>query len=101
MRYLGIVTALFLSLLAGYLYLDNRRLDARVVAEVASHQQTKSDYRAAQAEAHALDVQRLLAEEPKTLQEVADQYGLTRERARQIEAKVIAKLREFLGSAIN
>jgi RNA polymerase sigma-32 factor len=40
--------------------------------------------------------ERLLSEEPKTLQEVADQYGLTRERARQIEAKVIAKLRDFL-----
>jgi len=39
---------------------------------------------------------RLLAEEPKTLQEVADLYGLTRERARQIEVKVIAKLRDFL-----
>ena len=39
---------------------------------------------------------RLLADEPKTLQEVADLYGLTRERARQIEAKVIEKLREFL-----
>lgn len=39
---------------------------------------------------------RLLAEEPKTLQEVADRYGLTRERARQIEAKVVQKLREFL-----
>jgi RNA polymerase sigma-32 factor len=39
---------------------------------------------------------RLLAEEPKTLQEVADHYGLTRERARQIEAGVIAKLKEFL-----
>jgi RNA polymerase sigma-32 factor len=39
---------------------------------------------------------RLLAEEPKTLQEVADLYGLTRERARQIEAKVIEKLRNFL-----
>ena len=39
---------------------------------------------------------RLLAEEPKTLQEVADLYGLTRERARQIESKVIEKLREFL-----
>jgi RNA polymerase sigma-32 factor len=44
---------------------------------------------------------RLLAEDPKTLQEVADLYGLTRERARQIEAKVISKLREFLGSAID
>jgi RNA polymerase sigma-32 factor len=40
--------------------------------------------------------ERLLAEEPKTLQEIADHYGLTRERARQIEAKVIEKLREFL-----
>lgn len=43
---------------------------------------------------------RLLAEEPKTLQEVADLYGLTRERARQIEAKVIKKLREFLADAL-
>ncbi len=41
-------------------------------------------------------VDRLLAEEPKTLQEVADHYGLTRERARQIEAKMIQKLRVFL-----
>lgn len=39
---------------------------------------------------------RLLSEEPKTLQEVADLYGLTRERVRQIEAKLIQKLREFL-----
>lgn len=40
--------------------------------------------------------ERLLSEEPKTLQEVADRYGLTRERARQIEAKVVLKLRDFL-----
>ena len=39
---------------------------------------------------------RLLADPPKTLQEVANLYGLTRERARQIEAQVIAKLKEFL-----
>ncbi len=43
---------------------------------------------------------RLLADEPKTLQEVADLYGLTRERARQIEAKVIEKLRELLKSSL-
>lgn len=42
--------------------------------------------------------ERLLADEPKTLQEVADVYGLTRERARQIEAKLLSKLREFLKS---
>lgn len=39
---------------------------------------------------------RVLAEEPQTLQEVADQYGLTRERVRQIEAKLIVKFRQFL-----
>jgi RNA polymerase sigma-32 factor len=41
---------------------------------------------------------RLLSDEPKTLQEVADLYGLTRERARQIEVKVIEKLRDYLKS---
>ncbi|MBI3534983.1 MAG: hypothetical protein HY072_05810 [Deltaproteobacteria bacterium] len=40
--------------------------------------------------------ERLLSDNPKTLQELANQYGLTRERARQIETKIIAKLREFL-----
>ncbi len=39
---------------------------------------------------------RILAEEPKTLQEVADEFGLTRERVRQIEAKLIEKLRKRL-----
>ena len=43
---------------------------------------------------------RLLSDEPKTLQEVAEHYGLTRERARQIEAKVIAKLKDFLKSSL-
>ncbi len=39
--------------------------------------------------------ERLFAEAPKTLQEVADKFGLTRERARQIETQVIDKLRQF------
>ncbi len=39
---------------------------------------------------------RLLAEEPMTLQEVGDRYGITRERARQIETKLLKKLREFV-----
>lgn len=38
---------------------------------------------------------RLMAEEPKTLQEIADRFGLTRERARQIEVRVIEKLRDY------
>ena len=40
--------------------------------------------------------ERLMNEDPKTLQEVADQFGITRERARQIESKVIEKLRAHM-----
>jgi RNA polymerase sigma-32 factor len=39
---------------------------------------------------------RILAEEPKTLQEIGDEFGLTRERVRQIEARLVGKLREYL-----
>ena len=39
---------------------------------------------------------RLLSEDPKTLQEVADEFGLTRERVRQIESKLIEKLKKRL-----
>ncbi len=38
---------------------------------------------------------RILSDVPKTLQEVANEYGLTRERVRQIESKIIDKLRKF------
>lgn len=39
--------------------------------------------------------QRLYAEVPKTLQNIADEYGITRERIRQLEERVIAKLKVF------
>ncbi|MBI2606197.1 MAG: RNA polymerase factor sigma-32 [Deltaproteobacteria bacterium] len=39
--------------------------------------------------------ERMVSEHPKTLQEIADRFGLTRERARQIETRVLEKLREF------
>jgi RNA polymerase sigma-32 factor len=40
--------------------------------------------------------ERMMSEDPKTLQEVADKFGITRERARQIEAKVVEKLRKHM-----
>ncbi|MGE4234283.1 MAG: RNA polymerase sigma factor RpoD/SigA [Bacteriovoracia bacterium] len=43
----------------------------------------------------AIFEERLYSENPKTLQEVADLFGLTRERVRQIESKVIEKLQAF------
>ena len=40
--------------------------------------------------------QRLLAEEPLTLQEIGDKYGISRERVRQIESRVKRRLKEYL-----
>lgn len=42
--------------------------------------------------------ERLYAEVPRTLQEIADEYGISRERIRQIEERVIEKLKTFFGS---
>jgi RNA polymerase sigma-32 factor len=43
---------------------------------------------------------RLLAENPVTLQEIGNQYGITRERARQIEARLLRKIKDFLEKEI-
>jgi len=39
---------------------------------------------------------RLVADEPLTLQEIGDKFGVTRERARQIEAKLIKDLKSWM-----
>jgi RNA polymerase sigma-32 factor len=44
--------------------------------------------------------ERLVAEDPLTLQELGDRYGVSRERVRQMEAAVKKKLREFLVSQV-
>ncbi len=40
--------------------------------------------------------QRLVAENPLTLQEIGDKYGISRERARQIESNVTRRLKAYL-----
>lgn len=42
---------------------------------------------------------RILAEDPITLQDVGDKFGITRERARQLETKVLKKIRDRLEDA--
>lgn len=39
---------------------------------------------------------RLIAEEPLTLQQIGDRYGITRERARQVEARIMKSLKDFV-----
>jgi RNA polymerase sigma-32 factor len=39
---------------------------------------------------------RLLADEPLTLQEIGDQYNISRERVRQLESRLKKKLKEYL-----
>jgi RNA polymerase sigma-32 factor len=40
--------------------------------------------------------ERVLAEEPKTLAELGEELGITRERVRQLEARIVNRLREYL-----
>ncbi len=40
--------------------------------------------------------QRLMAEEPLTLQEIGDKYGISRERIRQLESRLKKKLKDYL-----
>lgn len=42
--------------------------------------------------------ERLVAEDPLTLQELGDRFGVSRERVRQLEARLTSKLREYLKS---
>ena len=37
---------------------------------------------------------RIMEDEPKTLQEIGDHFGISRERARQLEARILKQLKE-------
>ncbi|HEX4620582.1 MAG TPA: sigma factor-like helix-turn-helix DNA-binding protein [Myxococcaceae bacterium] len=41
-----------------------------------------------------------MTDEPLTLQEIGDQYGVSRERARQIEASLISRLKGYMRERI-
>ena len=42
--------------------------------------------------------ERVLSDTPLTLQALADRYGVTRERARQLEARLLKNLRKFIAT---
>jgi RNA polymerase sigma-32 factor len=39
---------------------------------------------------------RLVSDEPMTLQQLGDEFGVSRERVRQLEARLTGRLREYL-----
>ena len=44
--------------------------------------------------------QRIVADEPMTLQEIADHFSISRERVRQIEENALRKIKAFLGTNV-
>ena len=44
--------------------------------------------------------QRMLTEEPRTLQELGDEFGVSRERVRQLEKRLQLKLKQFLSDKL-
>ncbi len=44
--------------------------------------------------------ERLVADEPKTLQELGDRFGVTRERVRQLEKRLQGKIRKYLEAEV-
>lgn len=44
---------------------------------------------------------RLIVDAPMTLQEIGDLFGVSRERARQLEARILKKLKKFLGDEVD
>lgn len=45
--------------------------------------------------------ERIVADEPMTLQEIADHFAISRERVRQIEENALKKIKVFLGGALH
>ena len=62
MRYVGAILLTLLLAFTGYLYLDRERVQQAIVAEVAAHNTTKANYKAAVAEAGRLEAERALAQ---------------------------------------
>ena len=43
---------------------------------------------------------RILSDEPDTLQELGKEFGVSRERVRQLEARLVERLRSYLKDAV-
>ncbi|MFA4874208.1 MAG: RNA polymerase factor sigma-32 [bacterium] len=86
------------AILQDFLPLDEVPVDERLARHEA-HDLLKEKFAAFASTLNDRDKKifhdRLLAELPKTLQEIADKYGISKERVRQLEERLIARLKVF------
>ncbi|MBW2452167.1 MAG: RNA polymerase sigma factor RpoH [Deltaproteobacteria bacterium] len=79
---------------------DERENQEQLIEERQAHQlmthQTRSALSQLSSRERRIVEQRILADEPKTLQELADEYAISRERVRQIEQNALRKLKPLL-----
>jgi RNA polymerase sigma-32 factor len=87
---------------------DDARPDHAVAqSEVSDLVRSKLEAFAERLEGRELTIfrERMLTDEPLTLQELGDRYGVSRERARQLEKRLLERLKRYLeaelGSAID
>ncbi len=86
------------AILQDFLPLDETPVDERMAREQAQDmlKEKFSEFAEKLSERDKkIFYERLLAELPRTLQHIADEYGISKERVRQIEARIIAQLKEF------
>jgi len=87
------------AILQDFLPMDEQPLDERM-AKAETQDMLKQKFGEFAAKLSDRDrkifTERLLAELPLTLQEIADEYGITKERVRQLEVRLVSKLKEFL-----
>lgn len=86
------------ALLKDFIAVDQRPVDERIAEkETKDILQEKLALFMQQLNERELKIfeQRLLADLPITLQEIGDEYGISKERVRQIEERILEKLRAF------
>jgi len=76
--------------------------DALADAELKSkfHEQLKAFSVGLTGKEKTIFEERMIAEQPLTLQEIGDKYDLTRERVRQLEAQLTKKLRDYMAKRL-
>ncbi len=86
------------ALLQDFIPVEGQAVDEAIAAkETRNILESKLGEFAAQLNSRELKIfeQRLMADLPITLQEIGDEYSISKERVRQIETRILNKLREF------